>query len=41
MWEPFQIGSEPQPLHHCVICSPAVNTRISAYFPNAGQHMWR
>jgi len=22
-------GSEPQPLHHCFICSPAVNTRIS------------
>jgi len=25
IWEPFHVGLEPQPLHHGVICSSAVN----------------
>jgi len=25
VWEPFNVGLEPQPLHNGVVCSPAVN----------------
>jgi hypothetical protein len=27
MWEPFQVGPEPQPLHCGMICSPAVTQK--------------
>ena len=29
IWEPFQVGFEPQPLHNGVNCRPAVNHIIS------------